>query len=111
MIPSHILDVRRYGMVISIGNMLVCINPVGTFIQGHKLTPEITSSPVVPCASTVRVEGTTNELALLIEGVGEATNDRLARSGCKSSGIEIVGMGSGSIVLDSLPSGSEHTEA
>ena len=84
--------------------MPVGVNPISSFIKRDELAPEVSASPVITDTAAIGIECTPHELALIVEGIGQAIDSRLPGCIVECCRVEVVFMRALTVILDSLPS-------
>ena len=90
MIPCNILDICGNGMVISVSDIAIDIEPICALFKGNKSAIHRLAGNKILCSSFVGTECASDHNAIIIEGVGKSLYGAHTRVHCEIDRIKII---------------------
>ena len=111
MIPCNILDICGNGMVVSVSDITIDIEPICALFKGNKSAIHRLAGNKIFCPSLIGTECASDHNSLIIEGVGKTLYSAHARIHCIIGGIEIIEIRLAVGGFNRLPSGNQLAKA
>ena len=110
MIPCNILDICGNGMVVSVSNIAIDIEPICALFKGNKSAIHRLAGNKILCSSFVCAECASDHNAIIIEGVGKSLYGAHTRVHCVIDRIKIIEIRFAVGRFNRLPSGNKLSE-
>ena len=110
-IPSNILDIGGYRISVSVGNIAVYIQPIGSLFQGYKPPEPGFTGKEIFSAALICAESASYQLSFIVECIGQAIYTTNSGVHGVIRLIKIVEIGFPIGIHDRLPAGYQHTRS